>query len=77
MVESFRTILVSYTPSKAIIDLSFGIMFEDALKFLGNHIMDTPIMQYGNDKFVRRKGEKKSKWRLRKLKTNWRGCEPR
>jgi len=59
---------VSYTSPKEIIDPSFEAMFEDELNFLGNHIVDTPIMQCGNDKFVRRKSGKKSRRKLRKVK---------
>jgi len=63
-----RYAFVSYTGPKEIIDLSFEVTFEDELKFLSNHIEDTPIMQRGNDKFVRRKSGKKSRRRLRKMK---------
>jgi len=59
--------LVSYTPPKKIVDLSFEVMFEDKLKFLSNHIVDTPIDLCDNDQFVKSKSEKNSKKRLRKV----------
>jgi len=61
--ESVRDILVSYTPPKKIVDLSFEVMFEDELKFIGNHIVDTLIMLCDNDEFVRRRCEKKRRRR--------------
>ena len=62
--ESVRDALVSYTPPKKIVDLSFEVMFEDELKFVGNHIVDTPIILCENDEFVRRYGKKrKRRWR--------------
>ena len=47
--ESNRDALVSYTPPKKIVDLSFEVMFKDELKFLSNHIVDTPIDLCDND----------------------------
>jgi len=44
---------------KKIIDLSFEVMFENELKFIGNHIVDTLIMLSDNDEFVRRCGKKR------------------
>ena len=48
LAESVRNALVSYTPLKKIVDLSFEVMFEDDLKFIGNHIMNTLIMLCDN-----------------------------
>ena len=53
MDESNRDALVSYTPPKKIVDLSFEVMFEDELKFLSNHIVDTPIDLCDNDQLWR------------------------
>ena len=36
--ESVRDALVNYTPPKKIVDLNFEVMFEDELKFIGNHL---------------------------------------
>ena len=55
--ESVRDALVSYTPLKKIVDLSFEVMFEDELKLVGNHIMDTPIILCENNEFMRRYGK--------------------
>ena len=41
-------------------------MFEDELKFIGNHIVDTLIMLCDNDEFMRKRCEKKRKRRWRK-----------
>ena len=56
--------MVSYTPPKKIVDLSFELMFEDELKFIGNHIVTTLIMLCDNAEFMRKKCEKKRRrWR--------------
>ena len=40
------------------------MMFEDELKFIGNHIVDTPIILCENNEFVRWYGKKrKRRWR--------------
>jgi len=66
--ESIRDTLISYSSPEEIGDTSFEVVIEDELKLLGNHIVDTPIMQCDNDKFVRRKSGKKNKRRLMKVK---------
>ena len=53
--------------SKAIIGPSFELRFEDELKFLGNHIVDTLIIMCDNDKFVRKRCGKKRRRRWRKV----------
>ena len=39
--ESVKNALISYTPPKKIVDLSFEVMFEDELKLIGNLILWT------------------------------------
>ena len=51
---NLRDALVSYTPSKKIVDLRFELIFEDELKFISNHIVSALIMLRDNDEFVRR-----------------------
>jgi len=58
--ESNRDTLVSYTPPKEIVDLSFEMMFKDGLKILDIHIMDAPIKMCDDDRFVKSISEKKS-----------------
>ena len=65
MDESIRDALVSYTPRKEIVDPSFEVMSEDELKFLGNHIVDTPIVLCDNDEFLESRSGKSR--RLRKM----------
>ena len=65
--ESVRDALVSYTTSKKIVDLSFEVMFEDELKFIGNHTVATLIMLHDNNEFMRKKCEKKRRRRWRKV----------
>jgi len=65
--KSVRDALVSYTPPKKIVDLNFEVMFEDELRFIGNHIVATLIMLCDNDEFMRKKCEKKRKRRWRKV----------
>ena len=67
MDELIRDVLVGYTLPKKIIDLSFEVMFEDELKFIGNHIVDTLIMLCDNDEFSNSRSGKKSRRRLRKM----------
>ena len=50
--ESVRDALVSYTPPRKIVDLSFEVMFEDEFKFIGKHIVATLIMLCDNDEFM-------------------------
>jgi len=65
--ESIRDALVSYSPLKEIIDPSFKVIYEDELKFLGNHTVDTPIMLCDNDEFLKSRSGKKNKRRVRKV----------
>ena len=67
MDESVRDAWVSYTPPKKIVDLNFEVMFEDELKFKGNHIVGTLIMLCENDEFMRKRYGKKRKRRWRKV----------
>ena len=67
--ESIRDSLVSYTPPKVIIDPSLEVKFEDELKFLDIHVVDTPIEMCDDDQILKsRSGKKKSRRRLRKVK---------
>jgi len=65
--ESIRYALVSYTPPKKIAYPSFEVMFKDELKFLDNHIVDTPIVLCDNDEFLKSRSGKKCTRRLRKM----------
>ena len=58
--ESNRDVLISYTPPKEIIDLNFEVMFENELKFLGIHIVDTPIGMCDDDQFLKSRSRKKN-----------------
>ena len=53
--ESNRDVFVSYTPPKKIIDVNFEVIFEDELRFIGNHIVTTLIMLCDNDEFYEKK----------------------
>ena len=55
------------THLKKIVDLSFEVAFEDELKFIGNHIVNTLIMLCDNDDFMRKRCEKKRRRRWRKV----------
>ena len=67
--ESIRDALVSFTPPEKIVNQSFEVMFEDALKFLGIHIVDAPFEMCDDDGIgVRSKSREKSRRRLRKVK---------
>ena len=62
MDDSIRDALVSYIPSKDIVNLSFEEMYEDELMILGIHV--APIILYDNkDEFVKIDGEKKRRKR--------------
>ena len=50
--ELMNDALISYTPPEEI-DLSFEVMFEDELKFMGIHVVDAPIEMCDDDQFMR------------------------
>ena len=60
--------MVSYTPPKENVDLSFELMFKDELKFLSIHVVDALIKMCDDDQFIRSRSEKKNKMRVRKAK---------
>jgi len=59
--------LVSYIPSKHMINSSFEEMYEEELKILGCHIVYAPATIYNENEFVRSGGGKKGKRKLRKV----------
>jgi len=63
-----RDTLVSYTPSKKIVDLSVEMMFENKLKFIGINVVNAPFEMCDDDQFVKSRSRKKSRRRLRKVK---------
>ena len=75
--DSIRNALVSYTPPKAVSDLSFEMMFEDELKFIGIHIVYAPIEMCNDDQVEMSISGKKSRRGWGNWKINWRGWNKR
>jgi len=68
--ESTIDALVSHTPLMRIVYLSFEVIFEDELKFLGDHIEDTTIKLIDDSEFFRSKRRKKNMRKVRNVRNN-------
>ena len=59
--------MVSYIPSKDMVNSSLEEIYEEKLKILSIYIVYTPTTMYNEDEFVKSGGGKKSRRKLRKV----------